>query len=595
MNAINLRDGNNITLNSNTFNVGGIKALNGLAGGLVQNGVALAMGGNANFNLLSFKGVGMLEFSFGKDGIKSKIGMGGTNISIQNLRVAVAGYKEASKVTDWKYGNEQSSSTLNSINMLGYTTSGMNQQLAKDIWSEKLAVEYGNTGNDYGNYTLGDSKIMLSDNLLGGGRAGSAKLATVMSHEGSHYYGNRVEAIAHMSAADTYSQLNQKFKLQADTSFSMEMLAGIMNTDNWKENTGDVDHWTLMDDGSLAYDGKANLYDENGNLIYKTEKTGLEGSLVEILYGKNATTEQIDEVRNLMDKNFSHYTVGDDANNKDNWYWNGKVTEENMGKQISGLTVFGKYGNSIVSQAYAHHFDSTVDAMYAYKNGIDIGAVDINVTALFSMDRFRELYKEKSLFYESAGALVDYDETTISQKYKQKYPGNYANYDELHYGIDLVAKDKLGNHVDNVKIKTGLSGKVVSNSLDAGDGTGAGNSVHIQYGFSFERSFISTGIYGEYDHLTDQSKLPVNILVTSTMDVGIMGSTGNSTGQHLHYSVYTTGQNNYSDTTMQILFGKNYVGSVMQSISTNEDGSKEYNNKYVYDPTYFFINNRSRR
>lgn len=108
--------------------------------------------------------------------------------------------------------------------------------------------------------------------------------------------------------------------------------------------------------------------------------------------------EQIDEVRNLMDKNFSHYTVGDDANNKDNWYWNGEVTEENMGKQISGLTVFGKYGNSIVSQAYAHNFDSTVDAMYAYKNGIDIGAVDINVTALFSMDRFRELYKEKSLF-----------------------------------------------------------------------------------------------------------------------------------------------------------------------------------------------------
>ena len=310
---------------------------------------------------------------------------------------------------------------------------------------------------------------------------------------------------------------------------------------------------------------------------------------------KLLTAEQIDEVRNLMDKNFSHYTVGDDASNKDNWYWNGEVTEENMGKQISGLTVFGKYGNSIVSQAYAHHFDSTVDAIYAAANGIDIGTVDLKVTSLFSLGRFKDLYNAKSDFYNIAGVLVDYDETTISQKYKQKYPGNYANYDELHYGIDLVAKDKLGNHVDNVKIKTGLSGKVVSNSLDAGDGTGAGNSVHIQYGFSFEESFISPGIYGEYDHLTDQSKLAVNMLVTSTMDVGIMGSTGNSTGQHLHYSVYTTGQNNYSDTTMQILFGKDYVGSVMQSISTNEGGSKEYNNKYVYDPTYLFINNRSRR
>ena len=246
MGALNLRDGNNIKLNSNTFNVSGISAFNSLAGGLVQNGVALAMGGNANFNLLSFKGVGMLEFSFGKDGIKSKIGMGGTNISIQNLRNVAAGYKESSKVTDWKYGSTETSSTLNSINMLGYTTSGMNQQLAKDIWNEKLAVEYGDTGNDYGNYTIGENKIVLSENLLGGGREASAKLATVMSHEGSHYNGNRVEAIAHLAGAETYSQLNEMFKLQADKSFSMEMISGIIDAENWKENSGDVDHWKIF-------------------------------------------------------------------------------------------------------------------------------------------------------------------------------------------------------------------------------------------------------------------------------------------------------------------------------------------------------------
>ena len=64
----------------------------------------------------------------------------------------------------------------------------------------------------------------------------NAKLATVMSHEGTHYNGNRVEAIALLSGAETYSQLNEMFKLQADTSFSMEMLSGIMNADNWKEN-----------------------------------------------------------------------------------------------------------------------------------------------------------------------------------------------------------------------------------------------------------------------------------------------------------------------------------------------------------------------
>ena len=75
--------------------------------------------------------------------------------------------------------------------------------------------------NDYGNYTLGENKIVLSENLLGGGREASAKLATLMSHEGNHYNGNRVEAIAHMSAADTYSQLNQKFKLQGENYHSI--------------------------------------------------------------------------------------------------------------------------------------------------------------------------------------------------------------------------------------------------------------------------------------------------------------------------------------------------------------------------------------
>lgn len=41
----------------------------------------------------------------------------------------------------------------------------MNQQLAKDIWNEKLAVEDGATGNDYGNYTVGENKIVLSENF----------------------------------------------------------------------------------------------------------------------------------------------------------------------------------------------------------------------------------------------------------------------------------------------------------------------------------------------------------------------------------------------------------------------------------------------
>ena len=290
----------------------GLKNLNNLAGGLASSAVSFAFTGNATFNILNLTDFGtringgLLEFTFGKDGVSSKIGNGGTNISYSNIKSSIAGIKEASKVTDWKYGSLESSSTVNSINMLAYTNSKDNLKIAKDIWNENLAVEYGNTGNDYGNYTIGERKIVLSENLFGGGKEASAKLATVMSHEGSHYNGNRVEALAHLAGAETYAFLNNKFTLQADTSFSMEMLSGIMNTDNWKENTGDVDHWRIVSDNNgkiidVKDDGDNSiltLVDEDGNIKSVTMNNGT--SLSEQIAALSQTNQTKSDINGIM-------------------------------------------------------------------------------------------------------------------------------------------------------------------------------------------------------------------------------------------------------------------------------------------------------
>ena len=312
LNQLNLFDSNNIALNNKIFNVDSIKNLNNLAGGLASSAVSFAFTGNATFNILNLTDFGtringgLLELTVGKDGISSKIGNGGTNISYSNIKSSIAGIKEASKVTDWKYGSLESSSTLNSINMLANTNSKDNLKIAKDIWNENLAVEYGNTGNDYGNYTIGERKIVLSENLLGGGKEASAKLATVMSHEGSHYNGNRVEALAHLAGAETYAFLNNKFTLQADTSFSMEMLSGIMNTDNWKENTGDVDHWRIVSDNNgkiidVKDDGDNSiltLVDEDGNIKSVTMNNGT--SLSEQIAALSQTNQTKSDINGIM-------------------------------------------------------------------------------------------------------------------------------------------------------------------------------------------------------------------------------------------------------------------------------------------------------
>ena len=170
--AFNSYDSNGIALSKNVFNTDSIGKLNSLAGGLASTAVTFGLTGEATFNVLNIADFGanassgLFEVTFGgKKGFSSRLGTGGTDFSFKNLKSAIAGYKEANKVTDWKYGSTETSSTLNSINMLGYTPSKDNLKLATDIWNEKLAVEYGNTGNDYGNYTVGESKIVLSENL----------------------------------------------------------------------------------------------------------------------------------------------------------------------------------------------------------------------------------------------------------------------------------------------------------------------------------------------------------------------------------------------------------------------------------------------
>lgn len=90
------------------------------------------MGGNATFNLTSAYGVGLLEFSFGKDGISSRLGMGGTNVSFQNLRNVAAGATNLHKNhqinktgydkttldalrSQWGFGDEVAKTQLDSI------------------------------------------------------------------------------------------------------------------------------------------------------------------------------------------------------------------------------------------------------------------------------------------------------------------------------------------------------------------------------------------------------------------------------------------------------------------------------------------------
>jgi len=259
--GINSQDGQGLKLNEKLFATKNIKKYNDLLGGLASAGMTYALTGNTTFNIGKIRGINFLELNVGKDGFRTKIGKGGTDITFETLIDATKGYYESKKVTDWKYGSMESENTLNAINMLSttYTATDTNKLInnyiiSELIWDDKIKVAYGDL-EGRGRYKQKSGIIEINENLLGTDIETLAKLATVMSHEGSHVLGNRIEALAHLAGAETYSQVNEMFGLQADASFSMEMIAGINNPENWKMNIGDMDYWKFEqnDDGSFGW------------------------------------------------------------------------------------------------------------------------------------------------------------------------------------------------------------------------------------------------------------------------------------------------------------------------------------------------------
>ncbi len=273
---------------------------------MVGAGVTYGMTGNATFNVASLGGTGFMELHLGKDGFGMNFGMNGTDVSFQTLSSAVRGYREADKVTDWKTGSEEQRSTLNAINVMGWTGKAENTKnidLSKAIWSGKLQARFEDMGaNENGYYDAGknSSEIVISSAFLGAGMEQAAKLATVMSHEGSHWSGNPVEALAHAQGLTTYGQINAIFGLKSDDTFNQSMFDAYLNPASWEVNdaTGRQD-WKVLDDGSIVFDGSHNLNDKNGELLKASDKTKYKESLADVLGISVAEAEGMMKLANM--------------------------------------------------------------------------------------------------------------------------------------------------------------------------------------------------------------------------------------------------------------------------------------------------------
>lgn len=110
----------------------------------------------------------------------------------------------------------------------------------------------------------------------------------------------------------------------------------------------------------------------------------------------------------------------------------------------------------------------------------------------------------------------------ITQEFGEN-PGGYARFQmKAHNGLDFGA-------VEGTPVLAAADGDVVKSEFDDG---GYGNHVVIDHG---------TGYTTVYAHLS-QLRVGAHIHVRAGQLIGLVGSTGNSTGAHLHFEVRMRGQ-----------------------------------------------------
>jgi hypothetical protein len=119
----------------------------------------------------------------------------------------------------------------------------------------------------------------------------------------------------------------------------------------------------------------------------------------------------------------------------------------------------------------------------------------------------------------------NYDENKITSKFGNRTVKGVPSF---HNGIDLVARVPDGSSaVDYITAHTG--GSVQSVGYDKS----AGNYIKIQ---------VSPDTIMVYYHLKEKSGLKVGSVVKTGQIIGYMGSTGNSTGAHLHWGIKKDGK-----------------------------------------------------
>ncbi|MCL2174626.1 MAG: hypothetical protein FWB73_01145 [Treponema sp.] len=296
-----------------------------LVGSLAAQGVNYALGNDFTLNLLNASlfsngklNGGLLELHFGRDGVTMNVGMGGANVSIDNIIDSVKGamhWNVNNRIT--KYGKEENFDALVTLRaQYGYGDSVQKDQLW-DILNGDATLNTDANGDYAGKTTIVDGKrvVTLSGYSEGMSRKDQMRLAITLGHEAyrdgittsNNNLETRTAVLSHTEMA--IRMLNAKEKITMDENLISDIIAyykGVENFNNYIDTHYDssADFWRVIMNSNggvdkVFWDGdyqKATIVDADGNERTVSLQTGSVSAALAAAVGNGITKSQMNDI-----------------------------------------------------------------------------------------------------------------------------------------------------------------------------------------------------------------------------------------------------------------------------------------------------------
>jgi hypothetical protein len=196
-------------------------------------------------------------------------------------------------------------------------------------------------------------------------------------------------------------------------------------------------------------------------------------------------------------------------------------------QKFTNLTVDGIYGNNTNNKL--------IEVIKDLQGKLNLKGYNLKVDGMVgnnTINAIKDFQNKNNLIVDGIAGLNTYKKLneTINVSTKYRYPVNFIAITQYcsskHMAIDLGWSSSFGGK--NQNIYACYDGTVITNSFSSD----TGNYVAIKH---------DNGDISRYLHLNEKPNLYIGQRVQKGEKIGIMGSTGKSTGNHLHFDLTRDG------------------------------------------------------